>query len=137
MMYADDWPKACSLCCFFVDQLEGALPHLRSRVSVAVVANAPYAKLAMLKESKQWAIPILCGTGTGFGEAMGVSFPPAAKQGALSGSGSGGNSYNFTAQWNYGNEAPGVSVFHKRPSDGALFHTYSTFGAGLGEVSLV
>ena len=44
-------------------------------------------------------------------------------------------SYNFGRQWGYGSTAPGLTVFRRR--GGAVFKTYATFSAGLGEVSLV
>ena len=43
--------------------------------------------------------------------------------------------YNYTGSWDYGAEAPGSFTFHKQ--DGAVFHTYSTFAAGLATTSLV
>jgi predicted dithiol-disulfide oxidoreductase (DUF899 family) len=63
------------------------------------------------------------------GVAMGVSFTPEQLETKKC-------EYNFTGTWNYGSEAPGVSVFRKRKRDGALFHRYSTYSAGLGELSL-
>jgi len=93
-----------------------------------VVANAPYEKLESLRQSKGWQIPLFSGEGSGFGQAMGVSFTKEQIEAKSC-------NYNYTGSWDYGAEAPGSFTFHKH--DGAVFHTYSTFAAGLATTSLV
>jgi hypothetical protein len=44
-----------------------------------------------------------------------------------------GNIYNFDTTGFPGDEAPGLSVFHKDAA-GNIFHTYSTYGRGLDEL---
>ena len=56
MMGENDDP--CTLCSFFVDQLEAAAPHLTPRISVAVIAKAGWPRLAQAKKSKAWTLPV-------------------------------------------------------------------------------
>ena len=41
--------------------------------------------------------------------------------------------YNYSSAWNYGNMAPGLSVFCKRQNK--VYHTYSTYAAGLADLN--
>jgi len=56
-----------------------------------------------------------------------VSFDPAKRV-------EGASNYNFGTSAFGGEEAPGVSVF-RRGEDGAVYHTYSTYGRGLEMVN--
>ena len=122
--------EGCSLCSFFIDQFMGGLPHLRPRAAFAVIAKTEYSNLGAFASSKQgWdASVFFSSSGSSLNEDLQVSF--TAEQVA-----SGTDTYNYNRLWGYGSEAPGVSVFRK---DGdKMYHTYSTFAAGLGGLSPV
>ena len=43
--------------------------------------------------------------------------------------------YNYNRKWEWGGNAPGISVF--RLENGSVYHTYSTYAAGLSDVSVL
>lgn len=75
-MFGADYEKACSMCCFFIDQFNGVNVHVEPRVKLVVVANRDVASLAELKAHKGWTLALLSCQGTSFGEDFGVSFSP-------------------------------------------------------------
>lgn len=121
-MFAPDWENPCKSCSFWAEQFDGLRTHLPHRdTTLVAIANAPYAKLAAVKERMGWRFPFFSAGGSDFNHDFGVSFTPEeAKQGAP---------YNFGSIKFRGPEAPGASVFLK--DKGAIFHTYSTYGRGL------
>ena len=125
-MMAEGSTEPCSLCSFFIDGFQGGLPHLLPRCAFAVVAKASYATIAAGCSSKGWDnVPLFSAAGSTFGEDLGVSFTPeqqAAKD----------MPYNYGRQWKWGTQGPGLSVFKKDKTTGAVYHTYSTYSAGLG-----
>jgi predicted dithiol-disulfide oxidoreductase (DUF899 family) len=129
LMYGEDYNNACSMCCFFIDQFNGALSHLIAHgAKLVVVANKESSALEKLKAEKGWEMQLLSCKDTTFGEDHGVSFTSeqcASKE----------CEYNFNRKWLYGKEAPGLSVFRRQ--DGKVYRTYSTYAAGLGDLSLV
>jgi predicted dithiol-disulfide oxidoreductase (DUF899 family) len=126
----------CSLCSFFIDQYVGALPHLRSKnISFAVAGKGGWQDMTTaLKKKEGWTVgsepkfPIVSALNNNFNEAFGVSFPE--------GSSPAERDYNYGRTWQWGTEAPGLSVFRKDPASNKVHHTYSTFSAGLGGLSI-
>ena len=106
----------------------GGLPHLRPRAAFAVIAKTEYSNLGAFASSKQgWdASVFFSSSGSSLNEDLQVSFTAEQVAG-------GTDTYNYNRLWGYGSEAPGVSVFRK--DGGKMFHTYSTFAAGLGGLS--
>jgi predicted dithiol-disulfide oxidoreductase (DUF899 family) len=124
LMMGADAERPCSMCSFFIDQLTSVWPHMGGRAAFAVVAKAPASRLAEVAQAKGWT-NVYSTAGTSFNEEFGVSFTAeqlASTEGAP---------YNYGRTWKYGSEAPGLSVFKKDPDDGTVYHTYSTFAAGL------
>ena len=86
--------------------------------------QASFATMSAGCASKGWDnVPLFSASGSTFGEDLGVSFT-AEQQAAKD------MPYNFGRQWKWGTQGPGVSVFKK--DKGAIYHTYSTYSAGLG-----
>jgi predicted dithiol-disulfide oxidoreductase (DUF899 family) len=120
------------LCSFFLDQFFGGYPHLKPRAEFAVVAKTDSASLQAFASSKSgWdASRFFSSANCSFNEDFGVSFTPEQMQ-------AGTTTYNYNRLWRFGPHAPGISVFRRDKATGQLLHTYSTFAAGLGELSSV
>uniref|UniRef100_A0A7S3GK72 Uncharacterized protein n=2 Tax=Palpitomonas bilix TaxID=652834 RepID=A0A7S3GK72_9EUKA len=103
------------------------IPHLSQRAAFAVVAKASASKLAEVAKTKGWTHLYSSSSSSSFNEDMGVSFTPEQMADAE------GAPYNYGRRWRYGSEAPGLSVFAK-DGEGNVYHTYSTFAAGLATV---
>jgi predicted dithiol-disulfide oxidoreductase (DUF899 family) len=74
MMMSDSDSRPCSLCCFFVDQLDGVRAHLPKNVKLVVTAKANKDSLGQVVKTKNWTVPVLSASDCSFGEDMGVSF---------------------------------------------------------------
>jgi predicted dithiol-disulfide oxidoreductase (DUF899 family) len=133
MMMGAGAKSGCKLCSFFIDQFMGGLPHLKPRATLAVVAKNDFANIkAWISEKKvDWDNNVFysssCST---FSEDLQVSFTPEQIANKTC-------TYNFNRTWNYGSEAPGISVFYKDAETGRIYHTYSTYAAGLGNLGSV
>lgn len=135
MMMGTAATQPCEICSFFIDGFQGGLPHLAPRSSFAVVAKAPYAIMATACAAKEWQSVQLFSAGEStFNEDVGVSWTPEQAEAK-------DRPYNYGRQWPWGTEGPGLSVFKRDRSAnggaGAVYHSYSTFSAGLGSLSLV
>ena len=107
--------KACFICCSFIDQYQGAAPHLKPRASLIVVGKAPYAEIGPAVADKDWDdIQVLSAGTSSFNEDLGVSW--TAEQDAAK-----DRPYNYGRQWMWGTEGPGLSAF--RLEDGKVYHT--------------
>jgi len=133
MMMADGWDKPCPICCSWIDSINGAVPHISPLAKYVLVSKAPHDKMAAAAAAKGWdteKILLLSAAGNTFNEDFNVTFSPEAVD-------SGATEYNYKKQkWTFGSEAPGMSTFEK-DADGKVFLTYSTFAAGLADVSLL
>jgi len=119
---------ACPMCCFWVDGLNGSLPHLSPRTAVVGVAAAPFEALTKLKQTKGWDVPLYSSHGSTFNHDFLVEFTEEERA-------AGQKVYNYkSAEWGWCDQAPGISVFTKR--DGQVYHTYSTYGPGLAELNV-
>jgi predicted dithiol-disulfide oxidoreductase (DUF899 family) len=125
LMFHPDWKAACKSCSYWIDSLPAHLEHLHQRdVTVAAVSRAKLATIEAYKEREGWTIPWVSSFGGDFNHDFGVSFTPdEIKAGQVV--------YNYANHDKFsGEERPGISVFYK-DSDGAIYHTYSTYSRGL------
>jgi predicted dithiol-disulfide oxidoreductase (DUF899 family) len=132
MMMGKGSTSGCKLCSFFLDQFMGGLPHLLPRASFAVVAKTEYQHIQSFARTKEgWDSSLFYSAGTSsFNEDFQVSFTKEQMD-------NGKTTYNFNRLWKFGPEAPGLSVFRIDKETGTIYHTYSTYAAGLGSLSSV
>ena len=123
-IYGPEWKDGCKSCSFFADSFNGVGEHLRQRdTRLVAVSRAPLETLLAFRDRMGWRFPWVSSLGSDFNFDFNVSF---RKQDLDAG----------TAQYNYrqktfpSEEAPGLSCFVK-DDDGAVYHTYSTYGRGL------
>jgi predicted dithiol-disulfide oxidoreductase (DUF899 family) len=133
-MFGPDWDTGCPSCTAGADELsEGLLRHLHAReTSFAVVARAPYEKLAAYREERGWTFfPFYSSYGSDFNYDYHVTLDETVAP----------LEYNYrtkaeheaagTTGYVAGEqpiEQPGESYF-LRDGD-AVFHTYSVFARG-------
>lgn len=131
LMMAAGQEKPCFLCSFFIDQFQAAQPHLSPRCAFAVVAKAPYAELAAGAAKKDWSnLPLFSASDCSFNEDLGVTFSKEQQDNNQ-------RVYNYNRTWPFGSDAPGLSCFRYDRASGQIYHTYSTFSAGLGSINQV
>ncbi len=127
-MFGPDWEEGCPSCSFWIDNLEGALPHLPHRdVHLVAVSKAPIAKLLAYRKRMGWSIDWYSAGDSGFNEDFGVTFSPEVLA-------SGEAVYNYRPQGFSGEQAPGLSVFF-RDAGGTVYHTYSCYARGLDSLN--
>jgi predicted dithiol-disulfide oxidoreductase (DUF899 family) len=124
LMFAPDWEAACKSCSFWADHFDACLPHLSQRDAAFVaISRAPLAKLQAYARRLGWKFEWLSSGETDFNYDFGVSFRPEDLT-------AGRATYNYAPADSDESDSPGFSVFYKDP-DGAIFHTYSTYGRGI------
>lgn len=123
-MFGPDWDAGCPICSFWMDSLNGLVPHLAARgVSLVLVSAAPLEKLEAYRDRMGWDLRWVS-TGDGrFNRDFGVSFSgdELAPEARI---------YNYGKAPTPGPEAPGFSTF-ERDADGAVYHCYSAYARGL------
>jgi predicted dithiol-disulfide oxidoreductase (DUF899 family) len=123
-MFGPDWDEGCPSCSYVTDHLEGTRQHLHARdISLVPVSRAPLEKLAVFQKRMGWHLPWVSSAPCDFNHDFGVSFTKDEVA-------SGAKAYNLETMVPYSEENPGMSFFSK-DSDGAVFHTYSTYARGL------
>lgn len=123
-MLGPDWEQGCVSCSFWADNFNGTIAHLNARnIAFKVVSRAPLAKILPFKQRMGWSFDWVSSHGCSFNEDFNVSFGPGHKAEDKV-------FYNFHETNFPADEAPGASVFAK-DGDGAVYHTYSTYGRGL------
>ena len=126
-MLGPGWEEGCKSCSFIADHMQPTLPHLRARdVSLVAVSRAPLAEIQPFQRRMGWTFPWVSSAGSTFNRDFHVSFTAAEVA-------TGSVEYNYTQRPFPHEEAPGLSVFAKRP-DGKLFHTYSRYGRGVEDL---
>jgi len=127
-MFGPDWEEGCPGCSLLSDQVDGARQHFEhDDVSFVAVSRGPMAKLDAYRQRMGWKFRWVSSAKSDFNFDYHVSFPKGARERGVM--------YNFAQQPDPGiDELSGVSVF-TRDADGAIFHTYSTYGRG-GEMFL-
>ena len=127
-MFGANWEAGCPSCSFWADGYNPMIVHLNQRdVSFAVVSTAPVAQLEAYKKRMGWDFPWFSSANSSFNADFEVS--PTDEQLAA-----GKMRYNYQDSPIRGNESHGVSVF-ERDSDGAIYHTYSTYARGLDRMN--
>jgi predicted dithiol-disulfide oxidoreductase (DUF899 family) len=122
-MLGPGWMQGCPSCSYLADHFDGANIHLVQRdVSLVVVSRAPLAEIAAYQKRMGWKFKWVSSSNNDFNFDFHVSFRPEDKSG-------GKVEYNYEITEFPSEEAPGLSAFIKQ--DGAVFHTYSTYGRGL------
>lgn len=126
-MFAPEWDEGCPGCSFLSDQVDGARRHFEHRdVSWVAVSRAPIDKLMAYRKRMGWDFRWLSSGNSDFNYDFHVSFTEAArKEGVF---------YNFEMRPDPEiGDLPGASVFFK-DENGAINHSYSSFGRGLEAV---
>jgi predicted dithiol-disulfide oxidoreductase (DUF899 family) len=122
-MLAPGWEQGCKSCSYMADHTDPTLAHLAQRdTSFIAVSRAPLAEIERFRRRMGWTFRWVSSDGTDFNRDFHVTFTPEEKE-------SGSRDYNYGGKA-HGVELPGVSVFWK-DEQGAVFHTYSTFGRGV------
>lgn len=123
-MYGPDWEEGCPSCSYIADNFSGTAIHMNQRdVSFVVVSRAPLAKLDAYKARMGWEFEWVSSLGSDFNADYRVSFDADEMK-------AGEVYYNFRKTTFPSEEAPGISAFLKE-DDGAVYHTYSSYGRGL------
>lgn len=127
-MFGPDWSEGCVGCSFEMDQVQGALIHIKYHdVAYAAVSRAPFPKIEAFRQRMGWPIKWVSSSNNDFNYDFNVSFTRE-------------DIANNAAYYNYRQGAPvidemsGRSVFYK-DEQGQIFHTYSSFARG-GEMFL-
>ena len=128
-MFDPQWTNGCPSCSFLVDHVEGVQQHFEHRdISFACVSRASIEKIEAYKRRMGWRFQWVSSFHSRFNFDFHVSYTPEMRA-------KGPVEYNFKHASNPEvNELPGISVFVREPN-GAIYHTYSSFGRG-GEVLL-
>jgi predicted dithiol-disulfide oxidoreductase (DUF899 family) len=127
-MFGPEWEEGCAGCSLLSDQVDGARQHFEhDDVSFVAVSRGPIEKLQAYRQRMGWQFRWVSSAASGFNFDYHVSFPKGDREGGVF--------YNFEERSDPEiDELPGVSVFYK-DDDGAIYHTYSTYGRG-GEMFL-
>ncbi len=127
-MFGPDWDEGCTGCSLLCDHVDGARQHFEHNdVSFVAVSRGPLSRLEAYRKRMGWTFRWVSSAGSDFNFDYAVSFPPGSREGGVI--------YNFEGRPDPGiDELPGISVFFK-DGDGAIYHTYSSYGRG-GEIHL-
>ena len=127
-MFGPEWEEGCPGCSLLCDQVDGARQHFEHNdVSFVAISRAPIAKLEAYRKRMGWTFRWVSSASSDFNFDYHISFPNGTRKRGVF--------YNFEERPDPGtDELTGVSVFYKY-DDGAIYHTYSTYGRG-GEVFL-
>jgi len=146
-MFGPDYTAGCPSCSAIADGFNGFAVHLAHHdVALCAVSRAPLAKLHEYRQRMGWTFPWASSHGSDFNFDFGVAHTKEEWA-------AGAVAYNFAAQdlrpaadraaaldtfsqsiagtdWEtYRREGPGLSSFARQ--DGAVYHSYSTYGRGL------
>jgi predicted dithiol-disulfide oxidoreductase (DUF899 family) len=146
-MFGPDYTAGCPSCSAIADGFNGSVAHLASHdVAFSAVSRAPLAKLQTYKKRMGWSFPWASSYGSDFNFDFGVAHtkeeweagavkynfheedlrPAAGQESSLDAFSS---SLVGTDWETFRREGPGMSAFARQ--DGAVYHTYSTYGRGL------
>lgn len=127
-MFGPEWQEGCTGCSLLCDHVDGARQHFEQNdVSFVAVSRAPVEKIEAYRKRMGWMFRWVSSAKSDFNFDYDVSFPQESREAGVF--------YNFEARPDPGiDELPGVSVFFK-DDDGAIYHTYSSYGRG-GEILL-
>lgn len=124
-MFGPGWVEGCPSCSFWADNFDGIGVHLEHRdTTLVAISRAPLEEIEAYRSRMGWtSFNWLSSSGSGFNFDFAVSFTPDQLE-------SGEPNYNFGTQAFGGDEAAGISVFH-RDETGRVFLTYQSFSRGL------
>jgi predicted dithiol-disulfide oxidoreductase (DUF899 family) len=146
-MFGPDYNAGCPSCSAIADGFNGSAIHLANHdVTLFAVSRAPLAKLQTYKRRMGWSFPWASSYGSDFNFDFGVAHtkeeweagavrynfgaedlrPPAGQE---SSSDAFSTSIVGTNWETFRREGPGMSAFARQ--DGAVYHSYSTYGRGL------
>jgi predicted dithiol-disulfide oxidoreductase (DUF899 family) len=99
-MFGPEMKQACPMCTSFLDSLNGAAPHLRQRINLAVVAKSPISRIREFARQRGWNHLRLLSSAH--------------------------NTYNhdYHGETADGGQLPALNVFVRR--NGAIYHWYCT-----------
>ncbi len=133
-MFGPEYTAGCPVCSSGADTFNGAVPHLSARdVTFLCVSRAPLEKLRGYRRRMGWSFEWVSSLGSDFNFDFDASHteeqlapfldgdipPPVVQMAEACGTDPAG----------YVAEGPGLSAFAL--SDGAVYHTYSTYARGL------
>jgi predicted dithiol-disulfide oxidoreductase (DUF899 family) len=146
-MFGPDYTAGCPSCSAIADGFNGSAVHLANHdVTLWAVSRAPLAKLQAYRQRMGWTFPWASSHGSDFNFDFGVAHteeewaagvvrynfgeqdlrPPAGQESSLDAF---SESIVGTNWETFRREGPGMSAFTQE--DGAVYHTYSTYGRGL------
>lgn len=126
-MFGPDWNEGCPSCSFWSDNFNGIDSHLAARdTAFVLISRGPLDRLEAYRKRLGWTFRWVSSAGSDFNFDFGVSF--------VKGSDANGPNYNYGSARVGGEEMPGISAF-RRGDDGAIYHTYSTYGRGIDMVN--
>jgi predicted dithiol-disulfide oxidoreductase (DUF899 family) len=125
-MFGDGWEEPCKSCCYVMDHIDGALPHLHARDTAFVaVSKARLPVLQAWQRRMGWKFKWVSAHDNSFNADFHVSFTkPEMEEGRVD-----YNYQTFPPGPMPTEELPGASVFARRGN--GIFHTYSTYARGL------
>ena len=128
-MFEPHWSEGCKSCSHLMDNIAGAVVHLRARdTAFAVVSLAPFEKIDAFRRRMGWSFPWVSSYGSDFNKDFEVSID----------TGDPNSNYNYARAkdlldagkiWFPKGELPGLSVFLRDDPD--IYHTYSVYQRGL------
>lgn len=123
-MFGPGWEQGCPSCSLMADHYNPAVIHLAHRdVSLVAVSRAPIGEIETFRKRMGWEFPWVSSHGSDFNDDFHVSFTEEELE-------RGEVYYNYAETKFPASEAPGISYF-ALGDDGAVYHTYSTYGRGL------
>jgi predicted dithiol-disulfide oxidoreductase (DUF899 family) len=118
----EDDTEGCTGCSIVADHFDGVLPHLRGHdVTLVCASIAPLERLRAYRQRMGWRFPWVSSLGSDFNYDYGVAFTDAQQRD--------GAEYNFQHVDHPEPQREGMSAFVL--DDGAVHHTYSTYGRGV------
>jgi predicted dithiol-disulfide oxidoreductase (DUF899 family) len=122
-MFGPEWKEGCPGCSLLADHVDGARQHFEHNdLSFVAVSRGPIDRLQAYRRRMGWEFRWVSSAHCDFNFDYHVSFPEGARENGVV--------YNFEAQPDpKTDELPGASVFFK-DGDGAIYHTYSSYGRG-------
>ena len=124
-MFGPDATLGCKSCSWWADNFERHVIHLAYRdVTMLAISRGPIDKLLAFRKRMGWTFKWVSSGRSDFNFDHHISFEPGKDDGT----------YNYGPKTFGGSELPGISVFYK-DADGAIHHTYSTYGRGLDPVN--
>ena len=99
-MFGPDMDEPCTSCTSILDGLEGEAPHVRDKVSFAVVAKSPLARIREVARTRGWRnLRLLSSAGNGYNR-------------------------DYHGENEDGDQLPNLNVFVRR--GGKVYHSYAT-----------